>query len=239
MTARDGRRLRATNGNGRTAHKAIHLSGAPALTAKGERTRQQIVEGAWRAFEKSRSYVDTRIADIAREAGVAYGSFYTYFKTKEEIFYHLANSVVDELYVEGTSSYRGPDAGSRVDSANRQFLASYRKHAVMMTIIEQAAALYPEFHELRRRLRGRFVERIAANIARWRDAGLTDPDLDAELAAHALVSMTDNFSYVWFVLGEPFDEEKAAETVTRIWANALGLPHPRAVQSGRSGRRRP
>ena len=35
--------------------------------------------------------------------------------------------------------------------------------------------------------------------------------------------MTDNFCYLWFVLGEPFDEEREWETMTRIWTNALRL----------------
>ena len=46
------------------------------------------------------------------------------------------------------------------------------------------------------------------------------------IAAHALVSMTDNFGYVWFVLGERFDEESAFRTITTLWANAVGLHHP-------------
>jgi AcrR family transcriptional regulator len=196
---------------------------SPPPTRKGRRTRAQVVLGARRAFEQSESYTETRIADIAREAGVAYGSFYTYFPSKEALFLELLDTVVDELYRDGTSSYRGADPLSRIDAANRQFVASYRKNAAMMTILEQAAALYPQFHEFRRHLRDRFVDRIAANIDRWRRDGLIDAELDSRVTAHALVSMTDNLCYVWFVLGEQFAEELALTNVTRIWGNALGL----------------
>ena len=144
------------------------------LSPKGRRTRERLLAGARRAFGESRSYVDTRITDIAKESGVAYGSFYTYFDSKEHLFYELAASVVNEMYEEGTSRYRGDDPIERIDSANRQFLASYQAHAVMMTIIEQAAALYPELRELRRELRGSFVERIRVNIERWQSRGLVD-----------------------------------------------------------------
>jgi len=193
------------------------------LSPKGRRTRERLLAGARRAFGESRSYVDTRITDIAKESGVAYGSFYTYFDSKEHLFYELAASVVNEMYEEGTSRYRGDDPIERIDSANRQFLASYQAHAVMMTIIEQAAALYPELRELRRELRGSFVERIRVNIERWQSRGLVERSLDADVTAHALVSLTDNFGYLWFVLGEPFDEELALRTISSLWVNALGI----------------
>ena len=131
--------------------------------------------------------------------------------------------VVSEMYEEGTSAYRGDDPVARIDSANRKFLMSYRDHAAMMTIIEQAAALYPELRALRRHLRQRFVDRIAANIRKWIDRGVADPDLDPVTSAHALVSMTDNFAYLWFVLGEDFAEETAFSTITTLWVNALGI----------------
>ena len=193
------------------------------LSPKGRRTRDRLLAGARRAFGDSGSYVETRITDIAKESGVAYGSFYTYFDSKEQLFFELAAAVVNEMYEEGTSRYRGDDPTERIDAANRQFLASYRAHAVMMTIIEQAAALYPDLRELRRELRGRFVERIRVNIERWQARGLVELSLDAHVTAHALVSLTDNFGYLWFVLGEPFDEELALRTISSLWVNALGI----------------
>ncbi|MBB3042863.1 TetR/AcrR family transcriptional regulator [Nocardioides soli] len=193
------------------------------LSAKGLRTRKRLLEGARSAFEKKGSYVETRISDIVKESGVAYGSFYTYFESKEALFYELAVEVVHEMYVEGTSRYRGDNPLERIDASNRQFLDSYRRHAAMMTIIEQAAALYPEFRALRRRLRQGFVDRIAANFERLSSARRMDTSIDPVIAAHALVSMTDNFGYLWFVLGESFDDEKALTTLTQLWGNSLGL----------------
>ena len=61
-------------------------------TSRGRRTRAQLVAGARAAFEKN-GYLDTRVVDIAAEADVAYGTFYTYFTSREEIF----GEVVDQL----------------------------------------------------------------------------------------------------------------------------------------------
>lgn len=197
-----------------------------ALTPKGRRTRERIIVGARRAFERTGNYVDTRITDITREAKVAYGSFYTYFDSKEVCFDELANEVVTGMYAEGTSSYRGPDPLQRVQSANENFIAAYESRARMMAVIEQVATLNPEFQLLRRQLRDGFVRRIEANIMRWQVDGLATGEVDTHVAAHALVSMTDNFCYVWLVLGEPIQREDAVATLTHLWVNALQLRSP-------------
>ena len=49
-----------------------------------ENRRNQLLEAATIVFAR-KGFHDTRIADIAREAGVAYGLVYHYFKNKDEI----------------------------------------------------------------------------------------------------------------------------------------------------------
>jgi TetR/AcrR family fatty acid metabolism transcriptional regulator len=49
---------------------------------------QQIVEAAIRVFARS-GYYNSRVSDIAREAGIASGTIYLYFKTKDEILVTL------------------------------------------------------------------------------------------------------------------------------------------------------
>jgi len=60
--------------------------------------------------------------------------------------------------------------------------------------------------------------------------------------------MVDRFAYVWLVLGEEFDFDVAATTLTRLWCQALGmsvgdaevrpLPKGRARVGGRTPRTR-
>src|ERR671934_1099059 len=48
----------------------------------------QIIDAAIRVFARS-GYYNSRVSDIAREAGIAAGTIYLYFKTKEEILVTL------------------------------------------------------------------------------------------------------------------------------------------------------
>lgn len=56
--------------------------------------RQGLVVAAREAFAR-RGYAQVNVADICREAGIAKGSFYRYFDSKEEIFLAAARSMVD------------------------------------------------------------------------------------------------------------------------------------------------
>src|ERR671922_2804990 len=49
---------------------------------------QQIIDAAVRVFARNGFY-NSRVSDIAREAGIASGTIYLYFKTKEEILVTL------------------------------------------------------------------------------------------------------------------------------------------------------
>ena len=55
------------------------------LSARGRRTRATLVEAAKLVFSET-PFADTRIADITARAGVANGTFYTYFDSKEELY---------------------------------------------------------------------------------------------------------------------------------------------------------
>ena len=55
------------------------------IAARGERTRIEILQSAHQLF-LSRGYHGTSMRQIASEAGVALGSIYNHFSSKEEIF---------------------------------------------------------------------------------------------------------------------------------------------------------
>ena len=53
-------------------------------TQRGERTRQKILDAAEREIG-ARGFSDASIATITAEAAVAQGTFYLYFRSKEEV----------------------------------------------------------------------------------------------------------------------------------------------------------
>ena len=57
---------------------------------------QQIIEAAIRVFAR-KGYYNSRVADIAREAGIAAGTIYLYFETKDDILVTLFRSKMAEF----------------------------------------------------------------------------------------------------------------------------------------------
>jgi AcrR family transcriptional regulator len=181
------------------------------------------VRAARRAFE-SKGFAETRITDITTKARVAYGTFYTYFDSKEKVYEEVTRELTEEFrLVAATEPKVGDDPFSRVLRANRGYLRAYRKNARMMAIIEEVAAMSAEHAELRKSNRRYWVERTERTIKRWQHDGLVPADVDPATAASALGSMIDRTAYLWYVLGEAHDEEHGAEQLTLLYTRALGI----------------
>lgn len=194
---------------------------APPRSARGERTRAALVAATRRVVERD-GYLDARVADIAREAGVATGSFYTWFPDKETAFAAVLAELQDEALAPEPAGSAG-DPLAAIAAGNRAYLEAYRRNARLMAAMEQAALVSDRVREARI-ARGRaFAERHARAIARWQEAGLADPALDPRGAAAALDAMVSRMAELAFVHGEPLDLDDLAELVTRMWAGALGL----------------
>ncbi|HSR22985.1 MAG TPA: TetR/AcrR family transcriptional regulator [Candidatus Eisenbacteria bacterium] len=203
------------------ARRALYSEGS---TDRGRRTRAVLLSAARDVFERD-GYLEARVADVVRRAGVAHGTFYTYFDSKREVFRAVMAGVRDEIAEAITvPGGEGPTGVvERLDLANRRFLDVYRRNRRLMLLLEQVATIDPEIGEYRQRSRRAHVDRIAAGIERLQRRGLADPALDPRTAAAALVSMLSNFAYHWLAMGEAFDEELAKRTLTRLWAGAIGL----------------
>jgi AcrR family transcriptional regulator len=188
---------------------------------KGERTRARLLSAAETVFARD-GFSAARVADIAREAGVSHGSFYTYFTSKEDIFSVTAHELVETIYAAMTVTDGGRTVAERVRSANRRYFEVYADHVGMLSVIEQVATFNPEMRELRLDLRRRFMGRLTNAIER---IAHENPEiaLDPRIAANALGGMIDNFAFVWLVLGETFEKEAALETLDEIWLRALGV----------------
>ncbi len=83
--------------------------------ARGEQTRQLILETALRLF-RERGYAETTMRAIAKEAGVAVGNAYYYFDSKE----HL----IQGFYDRNQQAHR--TAAEAVLSSERDFAARLR-----------------------------------------------------------------------------------------------------------------
>lgn len=204
---------------------SLEVRDSTPVSAKGRRTRQRLLDAARTVFERD-GFLAARVADIAAEAGVSHGTFYTYFDSKTEIFRVLVADVMALVY----DTRHDPEGSvdltplERIERGNRQFVHVYRVHGAMLALMEQAVAYDDEVRQIRRRVREVSVDRIRHSIERLQEEGLVRTDLDAMCSASALVSMVSNFVYFWLIMDEGnYDDDMAVHTLTQLWASALQM----------------
>lgn len=199
-------------------------TGRPPASLRGTRTREALVRAARTVFERD-GFLEARITDIAAEAGVATGSFYTYFRRKEDAFGAVIEQLSQELLhprLHEVADRQDPVAV--IEAANRTYIAHYRKNARLMGLMEQVAALDPEFHRVRVARAKAFTDRNARAIARLQKRGLADPSLDPGLTARAVSVMVSRTAYLRYVEGIGRESaETLVQTLTQLWAGALGI----------------
>lgn len=203
---------------GQTAHRQ---------TARGAKTRARLVAAAKEVFERD-GFLEARITDIAKQAGMSHGAYYHYFDSKEQLFREVAQLQEEQL----TAPPDDPSLADAVDDspieqirkANRRYLQRYREEARIMGVIEQVSRYDGPVNEVRMARQKHFAERSERAIRRWQGDGLVDRGIDAAFAADALGAMVGRVAELWLVQEyRSYDFDHATEQLTRIWANALRL----------------
>jgi len=196
--------------------------------ADAARNRRALLAAARRVFERD-GFVTARITDIADEAGLAHGSFYSHFRSKEDALAAVLAEVGEEMLHPGPALAGTQEGGAGpvavIHAANVAYLEAYRRNARLMALLEQVATVDERFAALRLERTEAFLARNARAIRRLQSAGLADPALDPDLASLALSTMVSRSAYVAFAIGrQPVSVGELAATLTRLWAGALGLP---------------
>jgi AcrR family transcriptional regulator len=106
-------------------------TGGRRLTPRGLRTRARLVAAARQVFEQI-PFRQARLTDITAAAGVAAGTFYTYFDSKEEIFREVADEVLQELShaARRDADNAEGDAIRDIAHASRQYFLACLRNAV-------------------------------------------------------------------------------------------------------------
>src|SRR3954463_979931 len=154
------------------------VSKAP-RTPRGERTLRKILDAAREEFGE-RGFSDSSIVGITQRAGVALGTFYTYFDSKEALFQALVRDMSAQVRDNVGPAFSGARDG--LDGERRAltaFLRFAREHRDIYRIIDESEfvepAVYREHYDTT-------ATRIAARLVAARDKGeidrgFTDADL--------------------------------------------------------------
>ena len=137
-------RVKASRRASQAAARSQAVTSPPPRRRRKEARPQEIADAAVRCFV-DRGYAATTVADIAREAGVAKGTVYVYFPTKEALFEEAVRSRIAPVFkrVRGDGSPGALSASDRlraiVARVYQELVADPQKRAVLRVLIAEGA----------------------------------------------------------------------------------------------------
>jgi hypothetical protein len=106
-----------------------------------------------------------------------------------------------------------------------------------MWLLEEVATIDENVRELRRRRGRAFAQRNARSVRELQTLGIADPDFNPLLAATALPAMVGTDG-LYDLPRQKWSLRELVKTLTRLWANALRIPHDPPRRPPRKGRAR-
>lgn len=196
-------------------------------SSKAARTRARLIDAARDAFEEN-GFLGSPVADIVKRAGVAHGTFYHYFESRDDVLREVARQADQRLNAPMQEVILRRDSGmppaQRIRQGVRAFLEAYRDEARIMGVVEEAARYDARLREARRKRLRNYIDELAGSIGALQRRGLADATLHAPVASAVLGSITIRFPEMWLVDGlVDCTLDEAAEHIARIFINALGL----------------
>jgi TetR/AcrR family transcriptional regulator, fatty acid metabolism regulator protein len=183
---------------------------------------QQIIEAAIRVFARN-GYYNSRVSDIAREAGIASGTIYLYFRTKEEILVTLFR----EKMAAFVAHLRREIAGETDPVAKIRRLVELH-----FTVLEESPALAEvvqvELRQGHKFFRGAsahevsaYFELIGSVLEEGVAAGRFHTDLPVKVATKVLFGAMDQMATSWVLGKRSYRLVETAEAVATIFLKGV------------------
>jgi TetR/AcrR family fatty acid metabolism transcriptional regulator len=187
--------------------------------------RRAILDAAIRVFARQ-GYHSTRVADIADEAGVAYGLVYHYFRSKEAVMTELFTERWSLLLAASEDLYaRDVPVREKLDGIAGFIFDSYRHDPELMKVIiievTRAANSFGATHlpEIRRA-----YDIVAKIVADGQREGLYRPEVDPDFVGMWFYGAIEQLLSGWvFGLMEARDEDFARARLMVVETLCLGL----------------
>ncbi|MBI1404483.1 MAG: TetR family transcriptional regulator [Porphyrobacter sp.] len=187
-------------------------------TERGRRTLRKLLDAAAEEFGE-KGFHEASVSSITRRAGVALGSFYTYFDSKDALFRALVADMSEKVRTSARSAlHEGMGALEIERAALAAFLRFAAEHKEIYRIIDEAEFVDPASYRAH-------YETIAARIAERLRAGAAAGEFRkglGELEAWAVMGMNVFVGLRYIVWGgaETTPEDLAAG-VNRLLAEGV------------------
>jgi TetR/AcrR family fatty acid metabolism transcriptional regulator len=195
--------------------------------------RERILDAAVRVFA-AEGFYNAKVSQIAEAAGVADGTIYLYFKSKDDLLISLFEDRMERINARlhaALESERG--AAERLRRVVRFHLEEVEQNPHMAEVIcvelRQSSKFIKEYANPKF---AEFLRLIAGAVAAGQAAGELRRDLDPQLIARALFGALDEIALAWLVKakakskGRRIDLGRAADELGALFIDGLVAKGP-------------
>jgi TetR/AcrR family fatty acid metabolism transcriptional regulator len=190
----------------------------PAVTDK----REAILRAATHVFA-SNGYFNSKVADIASAAGVADGTVYLYFKSKEEILHSIFDRTVDEAIAkarEELAQIADPrEKLRRLAHLHLEGLGADRDLAVVFQVELRGSTKFME--EFSAAGFASYLGLIRATIEEGQQAKVFRKELNAKVVSKILFGALDEMATNWILSKRRYKLAPMADQVLDIFLNGV------------------
>ena len=184
--------------------------------------RAAILRAAISVFARC-GYFNSKVADIAREAGVADGTVYLYFKSKEEILHSIFDRSVEEALAAARKRVaRLSDPREKLRQIalmHLERLGADRDLAVVFQVELRGSTKFME--EFSAAGFAEYLALIRSTFEEGQRAGLFRADLNARVVAKVLFGALDEMATNWILSKRRYKLAPMADQVLDIFLNGV------------------
>lgn len=168
-------------------------------------------------------YFNSKVADIAREADVADGTVYLYFKSKEEILHSIFDQNMAEAIASGRvliEKLRDPgEKLRRIAMLHLERLGADRDLAVVFQVELRGSTKF--MREFSAAGFAEYLGLLRQTFADGQRSGVFRKDLNAKLVSKILFGALDEMATNWIISKRNYKLEPMAEVVMDVFLNGV------------------
>jgi AcrR family transcriptional regulator len=211
---------------GEQANQAMRGKGA--LKAKGRATRAAILDTAHEVF-KTTGFYGSSISEITRRCGFSTGTFYQYFKNKEQVFQELNDLIITRFMkkIEAVT-IDGLNFETRLRQVLQILYSHCKENLAFHTVLGESELLdsvtIAYYESIARYYRSFFRQEFQAGNIRA---------IDPSIIAYALIGICYFHSFDWDSDNEDFDESQIVDLISDFILRGINGPAPWKVKGER------
>ncbi|WP_406944801.1 TetR/AcrR family transcriptional regulator [Halobacillus sp. SY10] len=180
--------------------------------------KQEIIQTSIHLFDK-KGFTETSLQEIVEELGVTKGTFYYYFKNKQELLTDIHLEFIEFLLSNQRTILNDDSKDSKEKLRSMIYMVIHsikdRKKSARI-FFREMRNLGPDYLEQIVQKRDQFRVNVQAVVEEGIENGEFQTDLDPNMVTRGILGMT-NWSYYWF---DP-EGDVSAEELTSIYLNII------------------